>query len=335
MDTPPRRHHYVPAFHLAQFTVDGRRDSRLFVFDQSQIKSWPSTPDGTAHQRDFYAVDLGSEVHPATFESEVLSELDGKFSEVIRQVVSDKQVPEGDDLNTLLNFVATSMARVPRIRQLVNQVASHVAYEKVRSLISTDEGWKYFLSLSQDDCGPLSKEDERNFRQSILDGAYDMALDNTSHVQQMVVFVDGALPLLAERNWSVGFAAEHSPDLVCSDVPVSVGLNEHFNDSDQIHLAHPQTTVMMPLSRRAILIGAYEQWRKTFQVSELGVLLLNSYTIREAKQVFSAAEDFSYLGDHEKSMDKNDLVQALRSGHYEYSTLKLSLDQWLKNRPIP
>lgn len=51
----PRKHHYLPCFYLAGFTIAGSDCDRLYVFDQQQIKSWPSTPRNAAHERDFYA----------------------------------------------------------------------------------------------------------------------------------------------------------------------------------------------------------------------------------------------------------------------------------------
>lgn len=340
MESPPRRHHYVPAFYLAQFTLEGNRDSRLFVFDQSRVKSWPSTPDGAAHKRDFYAVDLGPDTHPATFEAKVMSEIDGKFSSVVRKTTSEKRIPKGEDLVTLLNFVASSMARTPRIRKLVDQVYGHVANEHMKALISTEEGWNTFLALSPGVRTEFSNEELERYRQAILDDSFDIAVDSTSdklhyntwQVQELINLVDGALPLLAERNWSLGVAIDQTPDLVCSDTPVSLAINKDFGDSDTAHLANKRTTVFMPLSRRAALIGSYEKWPPTFQMSEGGVLQLNSLTICESSQVFSGTEDFSYVGFDGGTMNKKDLVRALEGGAYKHDNLRTSLDAWLNNR---
>ena len=341
MDYPPRRHHYVPAFYLTQFTEGGKRESRLYVFDQSQIKSWQSTPDGTGHRRDFYAVDLGPETHPATFEAKVMNDLDGTFSAVVKKITSEMKIPKGDDLVTLLNFVATTMARNPRTRRLVDQVASHVMDEQVKALVATDEGWATFLALSPE-CSHFSEEDLEKYRRAILDDEFDISVDNSSdkiqyntwQVQQLMDFVDGALPLLAERKWSLGVAAERTPDFICSDTPVSLAINEDFGDSETAHLANKRTTIFIPLSRRVALVGSYEKWPQTFQFKESGVLQLNSMTILESNQIFSATEDFSYAGSDGASMGKDDLTRALEGGIYKHDNLEVSLDVWLKSRAI-
>jgi len=338
MESPPRRHHYVPAFYLAQFSLEGNRDSRLFVFDQNRLKSWSSTPDGSAHQRDFYAVDLGPDKHPATFEAKVMSEVDGKCSAVVKKVISDMRVPSDEDLGTLLNFVATSMARTPRIRRLVDQVFAHVANEYMKSLVSTDEGWEMFLALSPEARDEFSEAELRKHRQAIIDDSFDIKVDNTSdklnyntwQVQNFLEFVGRALALLAERNWVLGVGADGAPDFVCSDTPVSLAIDEDFSDSDTVHLANKRTTVLMPLSRRAALIGSYKIWPPTFTMSESGVLQLNSLTIIESTHVFSATSEFSYLGSNGQTMGKEDLVRASEGGTYKHDNLEDLLNKSLK-----
>ena len=335
MSNYPRRHHYVPAFYLAGFTLQGSRNSELFVFDCGQAKSWKSTPGKTGHQRDFYSVDLGSDVHSGTFESKVLSEVDGRCSRVIRETISSRRLPEGEDFSVLLNFVALSFVRIPRTRQLVNQVTDHVLQQKVRSLISTEEGWKYFQALSENECGQLSKDDAEQFRQSILDGKYDIELDRTSQVQWIGNLVEEALPLLAERTWSVGFVADGVPDLVCSDAPFSLVPNSSFDGTDELHLANHHMVAFLPLTRRAALLGTYEERPPTFQMNECGVLSINSSTIMEARQVFSAAEDFVYQGADRKPKHMMDLKHVQERQEGKYSSLKERLDEWLQDRPIP
>lgn len=58
MKNVPRKHHYVPQFYLAGFTLDGSSESPLFVCDQEQSKTWKSTPKQSAHRRDFLVRNL-------------------------------------------------------------------------------------------------------------------------------------------------------------------------------------------------------------------------------------------------------------------------------------
>ena len=143
----PKKHHYVPAFYLAGFTVAGSENGRLYVFDQSQIKTWPATPRTVGYANDFYVTDLGPGVDPTGFESGVLAGVEGRASGVIRTAIETECLPEGPDFDVLLNFVALMAARTPRIRGLVGQVTDLFVKAQVQSLIATDEGWQQFRKL--------------------------------------------------------------------------------------------------------------------------------------------------------------------------------------------
>ena len=142
MTNRPRKHHYIPAFYLAGFTTSGSEDDRLHVFDQGQIKSWPSKPRNAGHERDFYAVEVGPDVDPATFESKVLAPIESEFCHVIRKCVEDERLTEGEDFGVLLNFVAVMATRTPRTRRLVGQITNLLVRSKVQSVVATDEGWR-------------------------------------------------------------------------------------------------------------------------------------------------------------------------------------------------
>jgi len=224
MANRPRRHHYVPSFYLAGFTLSGSDEDRLNVFDQGQIRMWPSSPKNAGLSRDFYAIELGPDVDPSCFESEVLARVEGEVSLVIQTVVKTDRLPQGHDFDVLLNFVALLASRTPRIRRLVGQVTDLVVKGSVQSLVATKEGWRQFQDYCHDSGIEQNDDEAEQMRQFILSGEYEVDLDQTSHVQKIVELVDAMLPLLAQRHWSLGIAAPGVPNFVCSDAPVSASL---------------------------------------------------------------------------------------------------------------
>ena len=328
----PRKHHYIPNFYLAGFTASGSGQDRLYVFDQEQIRPWPSTPKNSGYQRDFYAVDLGSGVDPASFESDVLARLEAEFSRVVRMSVAEQTLPTGGDFDVLLNFVAVMATRTPRIRRLVGHVTDLVVKSVVQSLVATDEGWQQFRDSSCD-AGIHSNDTEADeLREFILSGEYAVDLDQTSHVQKIVELVSAMLPVLAQRHWSLGIAAPGVPDFVCSDAPVSLVPTDRFGKKDELHLANPHTILAVPLTRRAALLGSYEERPPVFRVNEFGVLSMNAMTITEARQIFSAEEDFAYLGMDKQTKWKADLEQSLRRRGGKYSHLDEAVTHWFQAR---
>lgn len=329
-----RKHHYVPSFYLAGFTVSGSDEDRLHVFDQGQIKGWPSTPKNAGRARDFYAIEMGPDVDPSSFESEVLARVEGEASRVVRATVETQHLPEGRDFDVLLNFVALMAARTPRTRRLVGQVTDLVVKPSVQSLIATDEGWQRFRSYLRDariEQGDSDAEAEE-MRQFILSGEYEVDLDQTSHVQKIVELVSAMLPLLAQRHWSLGIAAPDVPDFVCSDAPVSLAPTSYFAPADEMHLANQNTVLTMPLTRRSVLLGNYEQRPSMFHVNEFGVLSMNAMTITEARYVFFGGDDFTYLGSDKKPKRKSDLEESLRIRKGKYSHLQEAVAHWFQKR---
>jgi len=327
-----RRHHVIPSFYLAGFTASGLKDGCLYVFDQGQISSWQSTPMKAGHRRDFYAVDLGPDVDPACFESDVLAPLETEFSRVVRTLVETKKLPEGDDFNVLLNFIAVMATRTPRIRRLVSRVTDMVMKYVVQSQVATDEGWQQFCDCCRRAGGDLDVAQDQEMRKFIAGGEYTIDLDRTSHVQKIVELVEGTLALLAQRRWSLAIAAPGTPDFVCSDAPVKMVPTAAFGEQDQLHLANPHTLVAMPLTRRTLLWGCYEESPPVVQVNEFCVLSINAITITEAKQVFSPEEDFVYLGSDKRARRRSDLIEFLRARNGKYSHLDEAVEDWFHKR---
>src|ERR1043165_1464790 len=53
----PKRHHYLPEFYLAGFTLDGARESTFTVFDRDECQFREQTPPNTAVRGYYYAVE--------------------------------------------------------------------------------------------------------------------------------------------------------------------------------------------------------------------------------------------------------------------------------------
>jgi len=332
MANRPKKHHYVPAFYLAGFTVAGSENGRLYVFDQSQIEKWPATPRTAGYVNDFYTVDLGPGVDPTGFESQVLARIEAEASRVIRTAIETERLPERPDFDVLLNFVALMAARTPRIRGLVSQVTDLFVKAQVQSLIATDEGWRQFRKWCLESGVQQSDEEAEQMRQFILSGEYDVDLDQTSHVQKIVELVNATLPLLAQRRWSLGIAAPGVPDFVCSDAPVSGAPTDRFGPGDEMHLANQHILLSMPLTRRAMLWGSYEERPSMFFVNEFGVLSMNSMTIAEARYIFFGGDDFAYLGSDKKLKRRADLEESLQRRKGKYTDLPEAAVRWFQTR---
>jgi hypothetical protein len=332
MASRPKQHHYVPQFYLAGFTMSGTTDDRIYVFDQGEIRQWPTTPANAAKQRGFYAVDLGNAVDPNVVETEILARLEGDFSRVLRTILAQQKLPIGDDLNWFLNFIAVMATRTPRTRQMVAQVTDVVSKRQLRAMVSTADGWEQFTQILNASGAKLHEAEREQFRRFILSDDYQVDLDQTSHVQQMVNLVEPLLPALAGRTWSLGIVTDDAPDLICSDVPLAVWPTTDADSTKPLSLVTPNTLLCIPLSRRMIAIATYEGQARVLKVNEIGVAGFNSVTAREARQIFSSQADFVYLSHDETIRHTRDLIQSLRVRQGKYSQLEQWLKHWFADR---
>src|SRR5881628_4023148 len=114
-----RKHHYIPCFHLAGFTLDATEAGRMFVLDQLSGRTWRTTPRGAAHMRDFYRIDSpGTE--PDAFEIE-LSRIEARAAAAIRGAVASLEPPTGQALEDLLAYMAVMASRTPRHREHIEK----------------------------------------------------------------------------------------------------------------------------------------------------------------------------------------------------------------------
>lgn len=98
----PRRHHYVAQMYLAGFTNTGTKDGQLWVADLKRKHEWRCKPEGVAHSRDFYRLEI-PEVDPFVIERS-FGELEGEFAAVIQDVIANKRFVSEADLSFSKDF---------------------------------------------------------------------------------------------------------------------------------------------------------------------------------------------------------------------------------------
>jgi Protein of unknown function (DUF4238) len=327
MANRPRRHHYLPKFYLAGFTRSGDAGGELHVTEMAEGRTWTSSPERAANQREFYAVDLGPSEDPSVME-QILGRLDAEFTRVVREIVEMGRLPSGRDFDCFLNFLALMVVRIPRTRKLVALVTDRVVKEELRGTLSTAEGWKGFRQTLEEQGHRVSDDEYEKYRQLAMSEDYFADLDQTSHVQMMVPMVGPLLATLAERNWSLGIANGDALDLICSDVPLSAWPTKGADLSQPFTISSPKTLITFPITRRLIALGHWERRASVLGVNPQGVAAFNTMTLSAAAQVFSSSPEFTYLA-HDKAIRRTgDLVEFLRNREGARDSLARAVAVW-------
>lgn len=311
MGNQPRRHHFVPQFYLAGFTLDGTANGALHVLDKEQLKRWRSTPQGTAHKRDFHAIDAGPGGDPMYFEKG-LSKLEGHWSTVLREVVETEAIPDGDPFDDLMMFIAFQGVRVTGVRDILSSFINDVSKQQIRMTLATAEGRAGFRQVLEQDGGELTDDE---FEQLVEFGRreeFDVDFEQTWHVQQIVRSALGLAPLLSQRKWCLWVCEDDSPDLICSDRPVAATWAVPMPGLMRPAFGTPNTIVSVPLNRRMAMVSMIEEKLPEQRLDRAGVAAVNSMTAMYGNRIFSPESDFVWTMRDYQIGDSEALVEALR-----------------------
>lgn len=285
----PRKHHYVPKLLLKNFTLGGRADDRIWVFDQGARRQWPSTPGKSACEANFNTTNADRNAHPMVVE-EGFGRFESDFAAVLRNIIASKTLPaDSRGFDLLVNFIALSISRVPAIRDKISGF-----FDEVRA---KEE---------------FARERLRRSGKMVLETPAE-EIDQTWMVENTILSISTLVPHLAQRKWSLWFAEDDAPDLICSDNPVALNWTARGAGPWPPGFGLRNTLVSFPLTRRILLVGTYEGQQDAVPLNERAIATANACTAQNANQLYSAAEDFVWLMDDGRIGSKDDLIMILRA----------------------
>jgi hypothetical protein len=293
---PPtaRAHHHVPAFYLAGFTLSGNRADRLWVWDRKRDKYWRGKPDDIAHQRDFYRVDVAG-VEPDAVEK-AFARLENQAAPVLRKIAQDRVLPEGEDFNTLLNFVALQITRVPQFRDFIEEKLSYLSKHSAKIALSYPAYFEQFVAKMKLQGKNVPDSITRDSLLEFLEdeSRYTVEIPRAASIEKMLEGADALLPTLARRSWTLLVATGENDDFICSDQPVILVPTKPnpppflgFGTAD---------VVAMPLNRQMALWGLYEGDGGVVEAPSVNVGLFNQLMLDLSEGcIYSARENFLCL----------------------------------------
>lgn len=292
----PRRHHYVPRLLLAGFTANGSAEGFLWVHNiRKHDEPWRQRPRTVAHERDFYRTAIEGE-DPFLVEK-ALAEIEGQVAPIIREIQRTLKLPDAEALQELLYFVALLATRVPSLRESLSKFFDQLSRTTLDLASATPERFEHQKALLHSKGYDVDGLEWQDVRASLEPGAGCFGVDQTWLIGQALQAAETIMKCLIPRHWGLMIASHEMPDFVCSDNPVSLAAGFRLSPpmtSPGFGLA--ETAVLVPLTRRIVLVGRFEETPPLLPVSKQQVARMNSLTIMYARQwVFSPARDFIWL----------------------------------------
>lgn len=247
---------------------------------------WQSKPDQTGFERDYYRVDI-AEVDPNAVETS-LGQIEGQIAPIIQKTIHRHELPKGEDLQALIEFVALLALRTPLVRQLFERNMEHLYRGMLKFVLSQRERYDQIaeeLRLKGEE--PPSGITYEELRELANDeGAYEIEIPRTRSVQMLLKMWPALVPGFRARHWSLLFTRPDEAHFICSDMPVAItptspDFRPHF-----LGFGLPGTELTVPLSRSTVLVGSYERPAITAEVDLETVRHINQRTLSFTERFF-------------------------------------------------
>jgi Protein of unknown function (DUF4238) len=299
-----RRHHYVPACYLRHFAVpQDRYEGKLHAYDRLTGRSWHSTPDKLAHERDFYRVDIEGE-HPNLAEN-TYAALETLFAPVLAGVIDRGTLPKDSAtaMRGLYAFVASQAVRTPRIRETMLRFHNDVTMLYLNTLAYSKDVLMARIRESEPEiCDEEAEEMYATHLEFLNAKGARVVMDQTTLVRDSLKLAADIEDVLAQRCWILGVAPDGT-SFITSDDPVHLQPSQHEATKNLLWspgFGDPYTNVLVPLSPRLMLIGLPYMFtaRARVRLSKRDVAAFNSdFALSAYRFVYSTQPTFEQIGN--------------------------------------
>ena len=284
---PARRHHFIPQFLLRAFLASG--GTTVLVRDLATNEAVWRRPRSVAWLKDFYRVDVPG-LNLDAVEGD-LSKIESVAAEVLRKIDSDRALPEGDDREALMIFMALMALRVPAFRQAYTDPMTQIVKDLARMVTSSEERWNAFLEKAGERAGRLSGLSHDQATEVVQKGEFHVEFGTTYHVELMLRQLPSTAALLGQRQWSLVVAGAGTGGFITSDLPVYLGWTSPTQTFFSPGLGLQGTEVAFPISRQLALVGSWEGPGRVAVFDRRGVAEINNRILMQAPSIIVSAND--------------------------------------------
>ena len=316
----PVKHHYVPRFYLTGFTNESKEESKLYVFDTEKMDLRTSTPINEGFENHLYRLDTRP-----TDEGDILDVFEiekgfGNFEDVVspilKKVRDTFELPEGEDLDILINFIALQSVRTPYHINNFDKPIQDISKMSMKMMLSTKERWESVVNRvkkEKPDFNPkLGYESMKKF---VDKGNYDVIVARNYKLSMMLSSIDIMISLLGQRQWSLWIASDLMSHFICSDDPVTITWTNGLSAAGLQKVpgfGMNNTNVIMPISKNIAIIGKFEINTGAI-CSAHAVANINTRTMMFAKRyLYSNMESFIYINKNQQLDNSSNFLKELR-----------------------
>jgi hypothetical protein len=283
----PRRHHYIPVFHLKNFAHPVSGD--LFVYEAGKLPR-RSSPRAEAVIKDFYSVQINGQRNVAA-EYE-LQKVESSVASVISELIGNEATKErrlirSDEKELLGRYVGLAFARVPAFMELNEKFIRTAVKKTLSEMALSPEEFHQVLGDHLQHL-PLTDELIEATRQHILNGVLEQPDPPELRLEEM--FFDGKLLAthLEQFTCAIIRAPRHE-DFITGDVPLFTGILGGGIADLGVGFDHPEVEVWFPISRKLCLRWSRKILNEYGQLPPRGVRIVNRNIMRFCRRFVCSA----------------------------------------------
>lgn len=215
----PKRHHYVPAFLIAQFADPlGDRHGRVMELDVKTGKPRKTTPDSTGFVKHFYAITAedGSRLTDA---EEALAKIEDEAAAAVRALVANQALTD-DEREILAVFLAFQRLRTPLGQGRLLEYAEGFMLGLLDFIAGHPEAFRSYWEQQDPADRDPNPENERLLLRKFVDAGGRLNIQPEYAVKMMFELSFDVADLIVEDCWCLLQASEETT-FVLSDTPVT------------------------------------------------------------------------------------------------------------------
>jgi hypothetical protein len=302
-----RRHHYVPCCYLKGFAVARKKGKhQIQVYDREKRETYETAIENVAVERDFNRVDIDGVASDALESG--LGSFEGTMAPALERTLAAAAFQNEDDRAYVLNLVALLALRNPRWREQMRKFRERIARQLMDMTLATEERWRHQMEKARrdgflDGLNEVTYEEMKRFQNE----KFRIEVSTDAHIQQEMKNVDTILPFLFERKWMFLKAPKNSGGFITCDHPVLLTWSNPARRGGSYPPGYGVggTDVMVPLSSRLAMVGAFEIENGSREISEEGVGGFNGAAVVSAmRHVYARDRNFLYGLDTKEACRK-------------------------------
>jgi hypothetical protein len=269
------KHHYIPKCYLKGFTDGGENLSQFWAVPKNNDKPFPTTPNDSCAQRDYYTVEHENSLIVEDFYAE---KIEPNIIDAINYINEHSCLPPKDEMKHLILLSATLYLRVPAFRESLE-----MPMRRTKEIVD---------SISRDI--KISNKDEFEFTQTDL-------------IRSELRLIDKVQECLSNKYYQLYIIEDSDINTITSDNPFILSHPKGGNGF-YFGLNTPNVEICVPITKNAILIGRNEKINEgTYIARKEFVGLMNTKVILSANRFFYSKDTEILLIDDDLSVYKHNI----------------------------